>query len=264
MNNFAFVLALAPVLSVLALSPADLETRLAGGEKLTIIDVRAPAFYEKGHIPNAINIPAALCHTKKLPPLGNVVVYDAGLANEEAKSAVVTLNAKPGIKAEILEGGFASWTEAKRQSTQGPGLRSDEVPSISYAQLQAAQSNGVVIVDLRKQPLQSRQAVDGAAPPQLTDLRKEFPGAAVASSPFALPQTRQSGSGASPLLVLIDSGDGSAQAMARTLKANGQARFVVLAGGESILSRHGEAGLQRMGAGTTVFPRGVVPVPGKK
>lgn len=259
------ILALAFSLQPLAfaLGPADLEARLASGAKLTIIDVRAPAFYEKGHIPGAISIPAALCASKKLPPLGDVVVYDAGLGNDEAKTAAAALNAKPGLKADVLEGGFAAWTEAKGQSTQAAGVKSEEIPSISYGQLQAVQSNGVVIVDLRKPPLQSRQNAQ-AAPPPLTDLRKEFPGAAVATSPFSLPQTRQSGSGASPLMVLIDSGDGSAQAMASTLKANGIARFVVLAGGEAILSRHGEPGLQRLGSGATVFPPGLVPVPATK
>ena len=48
-----------------------------------------------------------------------------------------------------------------------------------------------------------------------------------------------------PLLVLIDNGDGVAQTMARTLKANGLKRYVILTGGELILSRQGQAGLQR-------------------
>jgi len=254
----ALALALAPALA-LAISPADLEAKLSAGAKLTVIDVRAPAFYEKGHIPAAISIPAALCATKKLPPLGQVVVYDAGLGSDEAKRSAAALNAKPGIKAEVMEGGFAAWTEAKGQSTQAAGMKSEEVPSITFAQLQVAQSNDVVIVDLRKPPVQSRQDAQGVPPPPLTDLRKEFPGAAVTTSPFQLPQTRQSGSGASPLIVLIDNGDGSARAMASTLKANGIARFVVLAGGEAILSRHGEPGLQRVGSGAAVFPPGFVP-----
>jgi len=50
-------------------------------------------------------------------------------------------------------------------------------------------------------------------------------------------------------MVLIDGGgpDNSAQEMARTLKANGIKRVVILAGGEEILSRGGKPGLQRTG-----------------
>jgi hypothetical protein len=54
------------------------------------------------------------------------------------------------------------------------------------------------------------------------------------------------------LLVLIDSGDGKADEMARALKANGNKRFVILAGGEEMLARKGKAGLQRSGSVVTV------------
>jgi rhodanese-related sulfurtransferase len=231
-----------------ALPPAALQTKLKS-EKVTVIDVRSPSLYEKGHIPGAMNIPAAVCPAKKLPPLGDVVVYDAGLGQNEAESAALALNAKTGIKAQVLDGGFAAWQQFRGESTEAPGMITDHPPMITYAQVKAAQSNGVVLVDLRKQPRQSRQSA-GQAPEPLSDLRKEFPGAAHARSAFDLPQTRQSGSGVPPLLVLVDSGDGSAQATAAALKANGITRFAILAGGEEIIARRGEAGLQRSGIGT--------------
>lgn len=268
MNLLVFTVFIVGALTAVGVSPAELDARLGAGKKLTIVDVRSPAAYEKDHIANAINIPAVLCPGKKLPSIGSVVVYDDGLGNDQARGAAVALNAKPGIQAEVLEGGFAAWTESRGQSTQKPGMKPEEVPMISYAQLTSAQSNGVVLVDLRTPPAESRQGTGGtssAGPAEpLTNLRSEFPGAAVASSPFQLPQTRQAAGGAAPLMVLIDNGDGKAQAMARTLKANGVHRFVILAGGESILARHGRAGLQRTGGGTATLPPGLNPVPANK
>jgi len=242
--------------SAFALSPADLQSRLTAGEKLTIIDVRNLSLYEKSHIPGAINVPAVFCAQKTLPRLGTVIVYDSGTARDEATGAAATLNGKPGIRAEVLEGGFAGWQQAKGLSTQAQGMRPEELPLISYADVKTGPADGVVLVDLRKPVPQTPQSGDTPPPAPLTDLRTEFPSAAVTSSPFNLPQTRQAGP--PPLLILIDSGDGAAQAMAAALKANGTQRFAILAGGESILARHGEPGLQRS-TGTTVP---IAPPPG--
>ena len=114
-------------------------------------------------------------------------------------------------------------------------------------------------MDLRKEPAQSRQAsadAQAAEPPEpLTDLRQEFTKVrGITRSPFDLPQSRQSGAATPPLLVLIDNGDGSAQTMARTLKANGVTRYAVLVGGEKILARKGRPGLSRA-ASTIVVHR---------
>ena len=231
----------------------QLQSMLNDGAKVTVIDVRNLGLYEKGHIPGAINIPAVFCAQKELPRLWSVVVYDAGLGQDDALKAAADLNAKPGIEAEILLGGFAAWQQAGSLSTHATGLAPEDLPLITYAGLQHAQSSGVVLVDLRKAPVQARQgASDAAAVPEpLTDLRKEFPAAGVASSPFSLPQTRQSAGALPPLIVLIDSGDGAAQKMGAALKANGISRFVILAGGESILARHGQPGMQRIGSSTS-------------
>ena len=55
-------------------------------------------------------------------------------------------------------------------------------------------------------------------------------------------------SGVPALIILIDSADGTAQKRARALKAGGVRRYAILAGGELILARHGQPGLQRAGA----------------
>ena len=233
-------------------SPAEVQRRLDSGEKITFIDVRANALFKEGHLPGAINVPAALVPQKQLPPLGLVIVYDDGLGIDTATGAAAELSRKTGITAQVLEGGFASWESGRAATTKGAGLKPEATPLITYTDLTKVQSDNVVLVDLRKEPKQSRQGSgDGpvATPPEpLTDLRQEFTKVrGVTRSPFELPQSRQGGTNgaAVPLLVLIDDGDGSAQEMARSLKANGVTRYVVLAGGERVLARKGRTGTGR-------------------
>ena len=240
-----------------AITPAEVQRKLQAGEKITFVDLRSRTAFQTGHIPNAINIPASLVPQKELPPLGLVVAYDAGLGTETAAAAAVTLSAKPGITALPLEGGFVAWENAQSaSSTRAAGLSAEEFPIITYDHLTMAQSNNVVLVDLRK-PRAAASAATGAqalAQP-LTDLAVEFPRAKITRSPFAgsTPTRTLAGSAsAPPLLVLIDNGDGAAQQMARTLKANGIKRFAILAGGEEMIARKGQPGLERTGSSTIV------------
>ncbi|MGZ8940256.1 MAG: rhodanese-like domain-containing protein [Limisphaerales bacterium] len=245
-----------------AISAGEVMRRIDAGEKLTLIDVRPNTVFKAGHIPGAINVPAALAPQKQLPPLGEVVVYDGGLGVETAAQTAVALNEKPGINARVLEGGFASWESLGRSATtKGAGLKPEETPFITYSDLSKVQSDDVVLVDLRKEPKQVRQSADGGeveAPESLTDLKKEFGKVrGITRSPFDVPQSRQAATGTGstkPLLVLIDNGDGTAQATARTLKANGITRYVILAGGEPMIARKGRPGSGRA-ASTIVIKR---------
>jgi len=264
MKKFAFSPLRAAMISALwwiscpgaaAMSPAELQRQLAGGTRITVIDIRSTAIFQKGHIPGAINVPSALIPEKELPPLGKVVVCDEGLGQTTAESAVAVLNLKKGIAAEVLEGGFAGWEALQGTTTREPGLQKEELNLITFDQLKKTNPAELVLVDLRKPRSRVRpsgQNADAPAPPPLTDLQKEFPQVPITRSPFDVPQARQGeterGKGG-PVLVLIDDGgpDNSAQEMARTLKANGIKRVVILAGGEEILSRGGRPGLQRTG-----------------
>ena len=232
-----------------AVSPVEVQRMMDAGEKITFIDVRANTVFKEGHIPGAINVPAALAPQKQLPPLGAVIVYDEGLGRDTATKAADALASKPGITTRVLEGGFAAWEALRATTTKAGGLKPEETPFITYADLEKAQSDDVVLVDLRKEPKQVRQGGDDSNPPEpLTDLRKEFTKVrGITRSPFDVPQSRQAGGGASvkPLLVLIDNGDGSAQATARQLKANGVTRFAILVGGETAIARKGRPGLSR-------------------
>jgi hypothetical protein len=118
-------------------------------------------------------------------------------------------------------------------------LRPEAINYISYADLQATKPTDVVLVDLRKA---TKEVLKTSS--SLTDLNREFPGRRVRA---ALPQD-EAGSGETPLIVLIDSGDGTAEASARLLKAEGFQRYVVLLGGELTILRKGKPGLDRVGA----------------
>jgi hypothetical protein len=142
---------------------------------------------------------------------------------------------------------------AQADTTKSRGLAPEEMPLITYAQLKNTQSADVVLVDLRQSKAVAHVAGDVASASPLTDLQKEFPGAAVVHSPFETsPRNASAVAATPPLLVLIDNGDGSARNMARALKANGNTRFAILAGGEQILAVHGQAGLQRIGSSVTI------------
>jgi rhodanese-related sulfurtransferase len=251
-SGFALWLAGASVAGGITVS--EFQKELAAGSKLTVIDVRTTSQYSRGHIPGAINVPASLCAQKNLPPLGRVLVCDAGLGRDAADQAAAALAAKPGITVEILEGGFAAWECAHAATTRAPGMKPEALNYITYEQLKAAKAGDLVLVDLRHpaSPKQDPTAANAAAqaPEPLTDLSREFPGLPLTQSPFAAqPNLKAAGAGSAtpPLLVLIDNGDGKAQELARTLKANSVKRYAILAGGELILSRHGQRGLQRSG-----------------
>jgi rhodanese-related sulfurtransferase len=234
-----------------AATVADLQGQMAEPDKVTVIDVRSPLAYGQEHIPGAINIPAALCPLKNLPPLGTVVIYGGGVGKDTdaVAKAAAALSKKPGLKVDILEGGYAAWQTAHGLTTRRPGLQRASFNYISYADLKTARDDSLVLVDMRKPPRA------GEAP--LTDLTSEFAGLKRANS---LAEAEVSHSSAPPLLVLIDSGDGTAEATARRLKAAGTRRYVILAGGEMILSRHGQAGLQRNAPSAPVKATKMYPV----
>jgi rhodanese-related sulfurtransferase len=240
LSAFAFVATFAR-----AMSPSQLQQAMTNGTKLTIIDVRNTEIYQRAHIPGAINVPAALCPDKKLPPLGRVIAYDDGLGNNTAVGAVTALNAKPGISAEILDGGFAGWEALNFADTRGRGAEKQLNVMLTYQQVKTNLTDDIVLVDLRK----ATPAKAGEKALPLSSLQTEFPQARVSSTPFKQSGKRKSSSGETlpPLLVLVDKGDGAAEEMARTLRGNGITRFVILAGGEEAITRQGQPGSKRSG-----------------
>ena len=194
---------------------------------------------------------------KRLPPLGRAIVVGDGIDQAATVEAAQVLNEKPGISAEVMEGGYLAWEALGYPTTQPFGTHEETQRYISYDKLAkiAKGNQDIVILDVRTPNPQSNASHGGketlAAP---VDLEAEFPGVPVVSlggkrsAPGA--RTTMSTQAAqyrlkkdgSTLYVLIDSGDGSAKATSRRLKAMGITRYAVLAGGEIAVKRHGRAG----------------------
>lgn len=128
---------LSPVATLYAKDPArmtaqELKAITERGESITIIDVRTPREYNKGHIQGAIiNIPLKeLSALKEFPYQGKVVLYcTTGVRSMKAKKF---LEGK-GIRGIVdLEGGIKAWKKVggkvvttERQALQPKG---DEIP----------------------------------------------------------------------------------------------------------------------------------------
>lgn len=246
-------------LSAAGVTIGDLQKQLDQGQKVAIVDVRSTELYSQGHIPGAINIPSTLIEFRSIPPLGRVVLYGAGLGRDAMDAAAKAMARKPGITVDVLDGGYAAWQTAHAMTTQGRGFTEAETHYISYAELKTTDAKDVVLIDLRKQNQDKKKlsvsTIQTNAP--LSDLGKEFPGLKISTGPAAKSPQKLGGASQStttPLYVLIDNNDGAAQAMARQLSASGNHRFTILAGGEEIIARQGQPGLQRKGGTVSTLP----------
>ncbi|HTI72394.1 MAG TPA: rhodanese-like domain-containing protein [Candidatus Limnocylindria bacterium] len=242
-----------------ATTPAELSATMTRGDKVTVIDIRSTDVYANGHIPGAINVPAAIVAEKRLPRLGKVIVYDDGLGTDKATDAAAKLSQKPGISAEVLQGGFSAWETANAAATtRGAYSKEESLPRITYQELKTLPAKNLVLVDLRQSATtasgkSTKSIPNPNAPPAapaapLTDLHGAFPGARISTSAFGKGVAAKTAGDSAPLIVLIDNGDGVAEATARQLRANGVQRFTILAGGEQIIARDGMPGKQRLGA----------------
>lgn len=210
-----------------AVTVTGLQHELEGREHVFVIDVRMPEAFAAGHIPGAINVPASVCAAKRFPALGKVVVYGSGIGADGAAAAASVLSREKGLSVGVLEGGFAAWQSAHGLTTAARGVRPESLNYISYADLKRAAPEGVLLVDLRRSRTAGR-----------TDLAAEFSG---------LPVVAAAPASGGALAILIDDGDGTAQAAARRLKASGNKQYAILVGGELTLARHGQRGSQRTG-----------------
>ncbi len=216
-----------------AMTPDELQDALDLRQRITIIDVRNNHLYQDSHIPGAINVPAAVVSVKRLPPLGLVVAYGDGIRTDLTQEALTALNAKKGIQAEILEGGFGAWQNSRLQTTKKAGLSNTGWNYINYKELKKAAivNPEMVLVDLR------------SSGKDLTDLGEEFPLQSVVRlshkkkgwniDPCLRNSVREK------LFVLIDDGKEDSIRLARQLTSAGIRRVVLLVGGEISLARKG-------------------------
>ncbi len=245
-----------PAAGASTITPGELWEKIGDGERVRLIDVRSPAEFGEAHIPGALNIPASLVPEKRLPRLGEVVLYDDGLGRVWAEDVVGAVSAAAGMEARVLEGGFAAWEAAGLSSTRSGGFRSESIPKITYRRVEKAAGRAAVLVDLRKgAEIEVGGAVALSA--ERDDLTEVFPDIPVIRGiPDRMRGAADEGTEAAPLsgreapdrerlFILVDDGDGTAEEEARRLRARGFARVVVLAGGDEIVRHRGRPGLTR-------------------
>jgi rhodanese-related sulfurtransferase len=256
----------------LAVTAEDLSRMLEEEGNITLVDTRYKNDYANNHIQGAINIPARACRLKNLPPLGRIIVYGDGVDTASAAQAAFFLNQKPGITAEILEGGLGRWETLQYPMSVKRGMTREELPAITYDSLTSVykKNTDLIFVDLRRFPegttdvrqtsqyKETKTSVTQSG--NFTDISEQFPGATIVSSlPVSGSKTASgarsiqsripSSDSGSHCYVLIDNCDGTAEKTARRMKARGIHRFVILTGGEKILSRKGKSGIQRLNGG---------------
>ncbi|NOQ15154.1 MAG: hypothetical protein GQ583_11850 [Methyloprofundus sp.] len=252
-KQFIYLLLTALMLSqpsaVLALSAAELHQLINDGEKLTLIDIRRLGLYQESHIPNAINIPARMMENKQLPPIGRVVVYGDGVHTEITENAVIALNQKKGIQAEMLEGGMAVWQSFNMLDTQKSAMKKVVYSYITYAELLVLINTDteIVLLDVRL-PKEGQVLSDLAIKfPSVESIKPAYHVAATdKGSKFHLkPVMRRQKSEVPPLFILIDNVDARSEKVYRRLSAGRIKRQAILTGGELILSREGQGGQQK-------------------
>lgn len=259
--------------AAVALSPAALQQRLAGDEPHALIDLRSGAAFNEAHLPGAMNMPLRGLNPRRLPSSRVLVFYADGLGRVDARTAAEQVSAQSG-RSDVywLRGGLAAWESAGQSSTRPDGFSTATVPAITYQNMVATEGRDLFVLDTRTEAPAEEPApgtfglASAPAGPQPTDLQVLLPQARVerpADAPTDAPGTFQlAGDAASEsldrqangsLIVVVDDGDGSGAGLVRSLRAAGNRRVVLLAGGETILRHAGRPGLGRQSSGAYVI-----------
>ena len=94
-------------------SPADLQSRLSGGEQIVVIDVREPEEFARGKIPGAYTIPRGVLEMQvdgRLPRESTVVLYcGAGGRSALAAKSLADMGFE---KVANLQGGWGAWMQS--------------------------------------------------------------------------------------------------------------------------------------------------------
>lgn len=253
-------------LSHAEIRPAEVAQLLDAGESIALIDVRGTGDFTRNHIPGAMNIPERIVDPLRLPSSRTVVIYDDGIGRANAGAVVERATEAGRDDVWELSGGLAAWESAGLPTTATKGFQRESIPGITYQNLTEAQGRGVVLLDVRQGAADTGDGDEPVAESRrdLTDLEAAFPEARVISrrggddtgAEPAAAATSASPASIDPedeLIVVIDDGDGSGEETVRNLRASGNRRVVLLAGGERILRREGRPGLERQSMGMRII-----------
>ncbi len=282
-RSFALVLGLSAT-ALFAIDPESLRARLERNEALLVVDLRPASAFVEGHVPGAVNIPLGLLPFKPLPASMDVIVYGDGLGLIDDARALAAIRTKPGVRGDVLTGGYAAWLAVTRLTTAPVGVERERLPGITYDQLMKASKSDMVLVDLRGETAAPFAADAPGAPRRerllekstSADLVVEFAaklGVPLISGPSrtsttagSLRSEQASGAparAAAPavseapegrLLVLVADNDRTASEVARELRSRGHYRFTILIGGTESIRHEGRVGSARMDS-DLVVPR---------
>ncbi len=90
--------------------------KLAKQKKTVIVDVRKSVDYQKGHIPNAVNIfsPDIRRHDPRLTSARTIIVYGQSQGDFKVRHAAKKLLAMNYPNIRVFAGGIIDWTAAKK------------------------------------------------------------------------------------------------------------------------------------------------------
>ncbi len=144
-------------------TPSYLSDTLKAGTGIVVVDVRAPAEVQAGHIPGAVGIPV-----ESLPEAEDefpssvkapIVIYGGGQDTAKADTAALAVKNWGYQRVSVLEGGFSAWLNGGFQAEQGPAateityvrkLGPGEISTEEFRTLAEAKTPNVVIVDCRE------------------------------------------------------------------------------------------------------------------
>lgn len=105
--------------------PAEVRSALEDKQPIHLIDVRARADYERGHIPGAISLPkdqwesrAGLAHEQ-----ANVIYCYTEVCQLSVRAAIEF--ARAGFPVRVLEGGMKAWREYGYEITEPSAVAED-------------------------------------------------------------------------------------------------------------------------------------------
>jgi rhodanese-related sulfurtransferase len=91
------------------LAPQRVAAMVKEGSGLWLIDVRNEAVFTSGHIEGALNIPASILGTKRLPKGKIIVLVDDSLGMRRGRDVAEILLKSGQDKVFLLEGGIPAW-----------------------------------------------------------------------------------------------------------------------------------------------------------
>lgn len=102
------------------ITPAELDARVAAGEKLQIVDVRSLPEYNRGHIPDALHLPLREFRNRLEeldPDLPTITYCNSGVRGNAAQNALLALGF---AEVSNLSGGLGNYEVHRRQTKARP------------------------------------------------------------------------------------------------------------------------------------------------